>query len=73
VVSDASGRKQIFDGSTAGSYLSANDPRIVAGLGAAAGVRTVEVHWPSGRVQILSKPDIDRYLTINERDAAEAK
>jgi hypothetical protein len=73
VVTDAAGRKQIFDVSTAGSYLSANDPRIVAGLGSAAGVRTVEVRWPSGRTQTVSSPEIDRYLTINERDATEGK
>src|SRR5258706_9063617 len=73
VVTDAAGRKQIFDVSTAGSYLSANDPRIIAGLGSVAGVRTVEVRWPSGRAQLVSNPDINRYLTINERDATEAR
>jgi hypothetical protein len=73
VVTDAAGRKQIFDVSTAGSYLSANDPRIIAGLGTAAGVRTVEVRWPSGRAQLVSNPDIDRYLTIKELDATEGR
>ena len=58
---------------TAGSYLSANDPRMIAGLGAAVGVRTVEVYWPSGRTQLLSNPGIDRYLTVNERDVTEGK
>jgi hypothetical protein len=72
-VTDTSGRRQVFEISTAGSYLSASDSRIVAGLGAATGVRTVEVRWPSGRVQTLASPDIDRYLTINERDAKEAR
>ena len=73
VVTDAAGRKQIFDVSTAGSYLSANDPRVLAGLGTATGVRTVEVRWPSGRAQVVSNPDLDRYLTVNERDATEGK
>jgi hypothetical protein len=73
VVTDTSGRKQIFDVSTAGSYLSANDPRIIAGVGTAAGVRSVEIRWPSGATQMLSNLDIDRYLTINERDATEGK
>ena len=67
LVTDTSGRRQIFDVSTAGSYLSANDPRIISGLGAAGGVRSVEVHWPSGRVQMLSNPEVDRYLIVNER------
>lgn len=66
IVTDVTGRKQIVDVSTAGSYLSANDPRIIAGLGVTVGVRAVEVYWPSSRTQMLSNPDIDRYLTINE-------
>ena len=70
IVSDSSGRRQIFDASTSGSYLSASDPRIIAGLGNAGAVRTVEVHWPSGRTQTITNPDFDRYLTINEKDAS---
>lgn len=66
IVTETDGRKQTFDVSTGGSYLSANDSRIIAGLGAATGVRTVEVRWPSGRVQTVSVPAIDRYMTINE-------
>ena len=60
------GQKQIFDVSTAGSYLSANDPRIVVGLGSGRGVRSVEVRWPSGRVQTIPNPSIDRYIKITE-------
>ncbi len=70
-VTDNSGRRQSFDVSTAGSYLSSNDSRIIAGLGAVAGVRAVEVRWPSGRLQTLANPEVDRYVTINERDAKE--
>jgi enediyne biosynthesis protein E4 len=73
IVLDSTGRRQIFDASSAGSYLSASDPRIIAGLGKAIGVRTVEVHWPSGLTQMISNPEIDRYLTINEREAVNAK
>lgn len=70
-VTGNSGLRQSFDVSTAGSYLSSNDSRIIAGLGAAIGVRTVEVRWPSGRVQTLANPDLDRYVTIREREAKE--
>jgi hypothetical protein len=73
IVTDTSGRRQIFNVSTAASYLSANDPRVIAGLGAATGVSTVEIRWPSGRVQTLSKPLIDRYLIVNERDVPPLK
>lgn len=73
LVTDSGGRRLIFDVSTAGSYLSSNDSRIIAGLGTATGVRTVAVRWPSGRVQTISNPEIDRYATISERDAANGK
>lgn len=65
-VTSLGGQKQIFDASTGGSYLSSNDPRIVVGLGNTRGVRSVEVRWPSGRVQTLTNPAIDRYLRIAE-------
>ena len=68
VVTDANGRRQIFDVSTAGSYLSSSDPRIIAGLGKATGVRTVEIRWPSGRLQTLTSFEVDRYVTVNEPD-----
>lgn len=65
-VTDATGKKQIFDAGTAGSYLSSNDPRIVVGLGNAKAVRSIEVRWPSGKVQVILAPAIDRYLRVNE-------
>jgi hypothetical protein len=68
-ITDAAGKKQIFDANTAGSYLSSNDPRVLFGLGAATGIRSIEVRWPSGRVQTLADSKMDRYLVINERDA----
>ena len=60
------GRRQIFDASTSGSYLSANDPRMIVGLGTANGIRSVEVRWPDGRVEMITSPEIDRYVTLNE-------
>lgn len=67
------GRRQSFDSSTSGSYLSANDPRMITGLGAANGLRSVEVRWPSGRTQTVTNLQPDQYITINERDAVPAK
>jgi len=66
-VTDAKGDKQIFDVSTASSYLSASDPRVVVGLGTKTGVQTIEVRWPSGVVQTVKNPAIDKYLTITEQ------
>ena len=65
-VTSVTGQKQIFDASTAGSYLSSSDPRIVVGLGSAKAVKSIEVRWPTGRVQTIANPPIDRYLRINE-------
>jgi len=66
-VTNVTGQKQIFDVSTAGSYLSSSDPRIVVGLGTAKAVKSVEVRWPSGRVQTIANPPLDRYMQVNEQ------
>jgi hypothetical protein len=68
-VTDNSGRKQIFDANTSGSYLSASDPRIIVGLGEASGVRKLEVRWPSGTVEVITEPQLDRYMVVNEENA----
>ena len=36
---------------TDGSYLSANDPRVLVGLGAVNAVEAVRVRWPDGTVE----------------------
>lgn len=66
IVTEANGRKQTFDVSTASSYLSSNDPRVLVGLGRTPNVISVEVRWPDGKKQLINKPEIDRYLTIKE-------
>ena len=71
-VTDSAGKKQIFDANTSGSYLSSNDPRIVVGLGSASSVRKVEVSWPSGIVQVITEPQLDRYLIVNEKSLRES-
>jgi len=49
-----------------GSYASANDPRIVVGLGDATAVRSVQIVWPDGRKEERTDVPIDRYTTIAE-------
>lgn len=49
-----------------GSYLSSHDPREVLGLGAATKVDFVEVRWPSGKVDRLVNPAINRYVKVVE-------
>ncbi|MGH9970596.1 MAG: CRTAC1 family protein [Pyrinomonadaceae bacterium] len=55
---------------TDGSYLSANDPRVLVGLGSAAQVEAVRVHWPNGSVAEWKPPLVDRYITLKEGTSA---
>ncbi len=49
-----------------GSYASANDPRVLAGLGASAAPPRVVVTWPDGRSETFKNVPIDRYTTLVE-------
>jgi hypothetical protein len=49
-----------------GSYASANDPRVLVGLGDSAEPVRVRVRWPDGRVEEPSDLPIDRYSTVKE-------
>jgi enediyne biosynthesis protein E4 len=62
----ASGMKQRADVLSGGSYLSTSDPRPHFGLGQAAKIDDIEVHWPSGAVEHFAAPSVDRIMTITE-------
>ena len=49
-----------------GSYASANDPRVLVGLGATAEPPLVRVTWPSGRVEEWRDVPLGRYTTLTE-------
>ncbi len=49
-----------------GSYASANDPRVVAGLGDAAEAPVVRVTWPDGATETWNGVPIDRYSTLRQ-------
>jgi hypothetical protein len=49
-----------------GSYLSANDPRVLIGLGDAERVESVEVRWPSGACSTLANPAPRRMHVLHE-------
>lgn len=51
---------------TDGSYLSGNDPRVLAGLGPATRVKAVRVRWPGGTVEEWKELSVDRYTTLKE-------
>ncbi len=48
------------------SYASANDPRVLVGLGGASAVRSVRVIWPSGREEEWTDVTINQWLTLEE-------
>ena len=57
-----------------GSYLSANDPRVLIGLGANPQIESLTVHWPDGTGERFAAPPIGRYTTLTQgtgvKDAA---
>jgi hypothetical protein len=52
-----------------GSYASANDPRVLVGLGPAAEPSRVRVVWPDGKTEEWSSVPVDRYTTLVEGSA----
>ena len=54
-----------------GSYLSASDPRIHIGLGAAVRADRVEIHWPSGTVDVLKDVPANQVVSVREGSSPE--
>lgn len=65
-VTTASGTKLNGIVSTAGSYLSASDPRVHFGLGKNDKITRLEIAWPSGQLQTIDEVVVDRILTVTE-------
>ncbi|HWS54508.1 MAG TPA: CRTAC1 family protein [Pyrinomonadaceae bacterium] len=49
-----------------GSYLASHDPREVLGAGPGGKVESVEIRWPSGRVDKLTDLPINAYVKVVE-------
>ena len=49
-----------------GSYASANDPRVLFGLGTSTTAPTIKVRWPSGQEEEWAGVPIDRWTTLKE-------
>jgi hypothetical protein len=54
---------------TDASYLSANDPRVLVGLGTNVRVEAVRVRWPDGTVEEWKEPLLDQYSTLKQGTA----
>jgi len=49
-----------------GSYASANDPRVLIGLGESAGPVAIRVQWPDGKAEEWANQAIDRWVTLKQ-------
>jgi hypothetical protein len=49
-----------------GSYASANDPRVLVGLGRESDPVVVRVQWPDGHMEAWTNVAIDRWTTLKE-------
>ena len=58
-----------FSMTSASGYASSVLQGVHVGLGPATSVPRVEVHWPSGRKQVVEVPGIDRIVEVTEPEA----
>jgi hypothetical protein len=60
------GQEQVQEVSGGSGFCSQNSRRLHFGLGKATAVDRVEIHWPSGRVQRMTSPELNRMHKIQE-------
>ena len=56
---------------TDGSYLSANDARVIVGLADCNKSATITVYWHDGRIERWSDQSVNQYLTLQQKTGAE--
>jgi hypothetical protein len=52
---------------TDGSYASANDPRVLVGLGESTDPVDIRVTWPNGKIDTWTQVPVDRYTVLEEK------
>jgi len=64
----AAGKKRSRLKNNGGSYLSSHDPREVLGIGKAAKIDEIEIHWPapSKRIEKITSVPVNQYVHIVE-------
>jgi hypothetical protein len=62
----AGGVTQTEEIHSGGSYLSQNDTRVHFGLGTANSVDSLEIIWPSGKVEKLRNLAADKFYSVLE-------
>jgi len=69
----AGGKRWMEERVAESGYLSQNDGRLHFGLGSAAAIDKIVVHWPSGVEQTLENQAVDKVLTIQEPGERKAR
>ena len=62
----ADGVTQTDEIHSGGSYLSQNDQRVHFGLGKSSKIDSLEIRWPSGRVETIQNLDADKFYSVLE-------
>jgi hypothetical protein len=62
----ADGMTQTDEIHSGGSYLSQNDLRVHFGLGAAKKIDSVEIRWPSGKLETFGDLPADQFYSVSE-------
>lgn len=62
----AGGQKWTRLKTAGGSYLASHDPREVLGIGKATRMESIEIRWPSGKIEKLLNPPINSYINVVE-------
>ena len=65
----AGGLTQVAQKKSSSGYLSQNDPRMHFGLGDSEMVESIEVKWPSGRIQMLENIKAGQLITLKESES----
>jgi enediyne biosynthesis protein E4 len=68
IIWTAGGTKRMRLKNNGGSYLSSHDPREVLGIGKAAKIDELEIHWPgpSQQIERLKDLPVNQYIRIRE-------
>ncbi len=65
-VTTASGRALYNHVTTSAGFMSSSDRRVHFGLGAETALDQVEIRWPSGILQRIERPAVDRIMNVEE-------
>lgn len=72
VTVEGPGLHLVRDVTTASSYLSSSDPRVLFGLGANQQIDRITVRWSGGSETVVNHPELGRYVSVTSSGARAA-